>query len=270
MTAADLTWLWIPITIGASLAQTVRNAAQRHLVPLLGTLGATLVRFLYGLPFALIWLAVMHWSSGFGVPTFPMPEFLLWTIGGGVSQIAGTALLLQVMAERNFAAGVGWTKTEILQVAIFSFILLQELPSALTMTGIVFASIGVLMLSSAGGERALTAIFKGWASRAALLGVLSGSAFAISTVCFRGAALSLAPASAWLAAAWSLAAAQTAQVVMLGGWLLVRDSDVVLRTFKAWRSSLLAGFMGFAASAGWFTAMAMQPVTHVRTLGLVE
>ena len=49
-------WLWIPITIAAAAAQTLRNATQRHLSADLGTLGATLVRFLYGLPFAALWL----------------------------------------------------------------------------------------------------------------------------------------------------------------------------------------------------------------------
>ena len=49
-------WLWIPITIWAAFAQTLRNAAQRHLTAELGTLGATLIRFLYGLPFAFAWL----------------------------------------------------------------------------------------------------------------------------------------------------------------------------------------------------------------------
>jgi drug/metabolite transporter (DMT)-like permease len=28
--------------------------------------------------------------------------------------------------------------------------------------------------------------------------------------------------------------------------------------------------MGAAASAGWFTAMAIEPIAHVRTLGLIE
>jgi drug/metabolite transporter (DMT)-like permease len=28
--------------------------------------------------------------------------------------------------------------------------------------------------------------------------------------------------------------------------------------------------MGAAASAGWFTAFAIEPVAHVRTLGLIE
>jgi drug/metabolite transporter (DMT)-like permease len=45
---------------------------------------------------------------------------------------------------------------------------------------------------------------------------------------------------------------------------------VIVRVLRARRASLFAGFMGAAASAGWFTAMAIEPVAHVRTLGLVE
>jgi hypothetical protein len=51
-TVAD--WWWIAITLWAAFAQTIRNAAQRSLTAELGTLGATLVRFLYGLPFAFL------------------------------------------------------------------------------------------------------------------------------------------------------------------------------------------------------------------------
>jgi drug/metabolite transporter (DMT)-like permease len=40
--------------------------------------------------------------------------------------------------------------------------------------------------------------------------------------------------------------------------------------FRLWRFSVAAGFMGAAASAAWFTAGAIEPVAHVRTLGLVE
>ncbi|MGA7984801.1 MAG: EamA family transporter, partial [Burkholderiales bacterium] len=61
-----------------------------------------------------------------------------------------------------------------------------------------------------------------------------------------------------------------AQTLLLGGWLLARNVEAVLRVLRAWRASLFAGFMGAAASAGWFTAMAIEPVAHVRTLGLVE
>ena len=45
---------------------------------------------------------------------------------------------------------------------------------------------------------------------------------------------------------------------------------MVRATLRLWRPSLFAGFMGAAASAGWFTAFAIEPAAHVRTLGLVE
>ena len=61
-------WLWIPVTVWAAFAQTLRNAAQRSLTAELGTLGATLVRFLYGLPFALLWLYGVHAIAGIENP----------------------------------------------------------------------------------------------------------------------------------------------------------------------------------------------------------
>ncbi len=73
-----------------------------------------------------------------------------------------------------------------------------------------------------------------------------------------------------MTAAFTLLAAQSLQTVLLVGWLLVRAPAVVVRVVRAWRMSLVAGFMGAAASAGWFTAFAIEPVAHVRTLGLVE
>jgi drug/metabolite transporter (DMT)-like permease len=53
-------------------------------------------------------------------------------------------------------------------------------------------------------------------------------------------------------------------------WLWWRESGTLTRVMQAWRGSLLAGFMGAAATAGWFTAMAIEPIAHVRTLGLIE
>ena len=54
-----LEFLWIPVTLVASVAQTARNALQKNLTATLGTVGATHVRFLYGLPFAVVFLAVI-------------------------------------------------------------------------------------------------------------------------------------------------------------------------------------------------------------------
>ena len=103
-----------------------------------------------------------------------------------------------------------------------------------------------------------------------MLGLGSGAAFAMAAVGYRGAALALATPSIVIAAAYSLVWAQTLQTILLGGYLLWRQRTVVIEVLRAWRVSLLAGAMGALGSACWFTAMAMEPVAHVRTLGLVE
>jgi drug/metabolite transporter (DMT)-like permease len=262
-------WLWIPVTIWAAFAQTLRNAAQRSLTDTLGTLGATLVRFLYGLPFAALWLWLVHAVGGFEIPA-PNVRFAAWVLVGAVAQIVATALLLRVMAERNFALGVAYSKTEIIQVAVFGLAFLGDPITAFAATAIVLGTLGVLLLSPADRERPWRALLAGWTSRTALIGLGSGASFALSAVGYRGAALALEGSSFLIAAAFTLLVAQVVQTLLLGSWLLARDAAVIGRVVRAWRPSLFAGFMGAAASAGWFTAMAIEPVAHVRTLGLVE
>jgi drug/metabolite transporter (DMT)-like permease len=245
----------------AALAQTVRNAAQRQLVSELGTLGATLVRFLYGLPFAVLWLLVAAHVSGASLPAASL-EFGAWVLLGSVSQIAATALLLRTMQERNFAVGVAYSKTEVLQVALFALAFLGDPLSPRTVLAMACGTAGVLLLSPLARD--------GWLSKTAALGLACGAGFALSAVSYRGAALALPQAGYLMAAAVTLVAAQLVQTLLLGAWLLLRAPAVVASTFRAWRVSTFAGFMGAAASAGWFTAFALEPAAHVRTLGLVE
>lgn len=260
--AVVIDWLWIPVTLWAAFAQTVRNAAQRHLTAALGTLGATLVRFLYGLPFAALWLLAVSFFTSAAIPAANGP-FLGWVALGAVSQIGGTAFLLRTMQERNFALGVAYSKTEILQVAVFGLAFLGDPLGPASIAAVICGTLGVLLLSPAGWGG-------GWMSRSALLGLASGAGFALSAVGYRGAALALEGTPFLMAAAATLLAAQSLQTLLLGGWMAARDPASVMRVLRAWRASLLAGFMGAAASAGWLTAFAIEPVAHVRTLGLVE
>ncbi|MBM3353616.1 MAG: DMT family transporter [Betaproteobacteria bacterium] len=262
-------WLWIAVTIWAAFAQTVRNAAQRSLTTELGTLGATLVRFLYGLPFAGAWLWAVQLWTGQPVPAANV-VFWAWAGLGAVSQIAATALLLRAMQERNFTLGVAYSKTEILQVAVIALVFLGDPITLATGIAVLAGTLGVLLLSPADRQRPLRAMLAGWTTRASLLGIASGTAFALAAVGFRGATLALPGAGFLIAAAATLFAAQLVQTALLGGWLAVREPSVIGKAARAWRASLLAGFMGAAASAGWFTGLALAPAAHVRTLGLVE
>ena len=267
MTPAE--WLWIPITIAAALAQTARNAAQRHLTATLGTLGSTLVRFLYGLPFAALWLLGVHLVGVFPLPA-PNATFVGWVVLGAVTQIVATALLLRVMTERNFSLGIAYSKSEVIYVAVFGLMFLGDRVTYTTAAAIAFGTLGVLLLAPIDRKHPLRTLIAGWTTRPALLGLMSGAAFAIAAVGYRGGALALEGVAFPMAAAYTLVAAQALQTVLLAGWLLARDATVVLRVCRAWRASLFAGLMGATASIGWFTAMAIEPIAHVRTLALIE
>lgn len=261
--------VWIPISIFAALAQTVRNATQRHLYAELGMLGATLVRFLYGLPFAVAWLVAVRFATALPIPSIGL-DFIGWALLGSLSQIVGTALLLRTMAMRNFAVGVAYSKTEVVQVPVFSAVLLGDLLDWRGAAAVACATLGLLLLTPASRERPIRALIEGFTSPSALCGLACGACMAIAGVAFRGATLAAHSSSFLLDAALALAVGQLMQTVMLGGWLCLRDRATARKTLGAWRSSLFAGFMGATASAGWFTAFALKSAAYVRTVGLIE
>ncbi len=263
------TWLWIPLTIFAALAQTVRNTAQRRLVDDLGTLGATLVRFLYGMPFLALWLGGVVAVGGFTLPAFTF-DFAVWILVAALSQMAGTALLLRAMAERSFAIGLVYSKSEVIQVALFSVAFLGEPLSLLAVLAIVIATIGVVLLSPRGNKVALTGLNRSWADPAALFGFASGTAFAISVVGYRGATLALQLPSPFLGAAETLFWSQFVQTLLLGTWLLASNPSVIMGALRQWRVSFFAGVAGASASIANVTALALEPASHVRTLILIE
>lgn len=267
MTAAA--WLWVPIVLWAALAQTARNAAQRSLVAQAGTLGATLSRFLYGIPFAAAWVALLHLLPATAAPVPPLHAgWFGWLLLGALGQLAATAALLAAMKQRNFVVGVAYSKTDALQVALFGALFLRELPGPLTLAAIALATTGVVMLSMPQKGAALEG--RAWTSGAAWYGLASGAGFALSAVGYRGAALQLPDVSPWLVGAWGVLVAQAVQTVLLGGWLAWRAPQALAATVTAWRVSTVAGAAGALASIGWFTAFALTTAANVRTLGMVE
>lgn len=259
-------WLWIPIVLWAAFAQTVRNAAQKSLTKTHGTLPATLVRFIYGLPFAVLWLAAVTGYSGAPLPAVA-PAYFIWVSIGAVSQILGTALLLAAMERTNFAVASAYSKTEVLQVAVFAVVLLGETVTTASVVAIVIATAGVVLLSA---KDAKNAPGNTWISEAAAFGIGSGALFAVAAVGYRGATVALVEPNPAVAGAYTLVWAQTIQSVLLGGYLYVRQRKSLAAVLGAWRVSMLAGLMGAAASAGWFTAFAMRNAADVRALGLIE
>jgi drug/metabolite transporter (DMT)-like permease len=260
----SLTLLWIPVTLVAAAAQTARNATQRRLTETIGTVGATQVRFLYGFPFALLALALLRLIGGEPLPGVN-PTFFAYVLGGALSQILATGLMLSAMRQRSFAVVTAYTKTEPVQVAVFGLLLLGDRVTPLVAVAIVVATAGVLLMSVKPGTDLKNA---GW--RPVVFGVASGAFFALAAIGFRGAILSLDQGSFVMRATTTLAWGLGLQTVILVAWLGLFDRRALSASFGAWRPSLGAGFLGALASQFWFVGFALTSAANVRTLALVE
>ena len=253
-------WLWAVFTVIAAAAQTARNAMQRELTAKLGTVGATHVRFLFGCPFALVFLAGV-WIVKGTFPPQPGIAFWAWILAGALSQILATALMLAAMGERSFVVAIAYTKTEPVQVALFGLAFLGDPLNAMTAAAILLATAGVIVMSWKRGA--------GGGLWPVVLGISAGSMFALAAVGYRGAILAL-HTDFVMAATFTLAVGLTVQAVLLSAYLAMRTPAVLRAIVTAWRPSLFAGAMGAFASQFWFLAFALTSAANVRTLGLVE
>ena len=255
--------LWAIFTLIAAAAQTARNAMQRELTATLGTVGATHVRFLFGFPFALLFLPGVMFFAGYGLP-HPLLAFWPWVIAGAIAQIAATATMLSVMGERSFVVAYAYIKTEPVQVALFGLIFLGDKIMPLSAAAILIATAGVIVISLKPGAGQVTTV------RSTVIGLLSGSLFALSAIGYRGAILALELPHFVMAATFTLAVGLVMQAAMLTVYLALRDPRVLAAIAKAWQPSLFAGFMGAFASEFWFLGFAITTAANVRTLALVE
>ena len=253
--------LWAVFTVIAAAAQTVRNAAQRELTARLGTVGATHVRFLFGFPFALIFLAGVMIALGQGLPQ-PPPAFWPWVVLGALTQVAATALMLAAMNDRSFVVVYAYIKTEPVQAALFGLVFLGDVVTPGMAAAILIATSGVVTMALKPGTSMDV--------RATLLGLAAGAMFALSAVGFRGGILSLGLLSYLMAATFTLVVGLVMQSALLSLYLWLRNPDVLVSIMRAWRPSLFAGFMGALASQFWFLAFALATAASVRTLALVE
>jgi drug/metabolite transporter (DMT)-like permease len=256
-------WAWTIFTVFAAAGQTARNAMQRELTATLGTVGATHVRFLYGLPFGLVFCLVVLTVSGARLPTLT-PTMLGWTFVGAMTQIVATALLLTAMREKSFVVVTALSKTEPIHVAVFGLVVLGDQVTWPLGLAILIATVGVLVMSWPKTQEDALSL------RPILIGLVSASVFAMSAIGFRRAILTLDGANFVVNASTTLAIGLAMQVAVLSAYLVIRERDTLVALFRAWRPSIKAGFAGAFASQMWFLAFAVESAAKVRTLALIE
>jgi drug/metabolite transporter (DMT)-like permease len=250
-------------TVAAAVSQTARNAMQRGLTAKVGVAAASWVRFIFALPFALVFLPLV-WLAEPGTLVVQR-GFAPWLAAGSLAQMAATATMLLAMRDRAFVTVVAYTKTEPIQVAAFSLVFLFEPLAPLRLAAVFLGTAAVMLLSwpreRMGAARDLRSA--GW-------GIAAGAGFAMAAVGYRGAILHVSGVSFLSAATFTLAATLAIQTLLSFGWLLAADRAALRELFRGWRASVPAGLAGAVASQFWFLAFALQPAPAVRTLGLVE
>ncbi len=255
--------LWIILTAAAAPLQVARNVLQRGLIGDAGPWGATLVRFLFGLPFSIAIFTVVAWLTPHADP-HPTARFWIEVSVGAVAQMMATASLLVAMHRSGFAVATFMQQSSLPLSALLGVAAFGDHLHAQQWAGVATTTLGLVILSwpRAGDARG--------AMLGSLLGLVSGAAFAVALNTYRQAGIALEPHHAIYAGTAGVVVAQALQTLLLGGALAIWRPAALLAVASSWRPSLGAGLFGAAASACWFAALAMSPAGAVRAVGVIE
>jgi drug/metabolite transporter (DMT)-like permease len=260
-----MTQLWVVVALVAAAAQTARNATQVSLTRSLGTVGATQVRFLFGLPFAVLFLGLAILTTGEAAPALT-PRTLAFTTLGAMAQIGATALMLITMKSQSFSVTTAWLKTEPVIVALGAALVLRDALTWPALAAIAVATTGVLVMSVKPARNP-----RDWlAPGPALTGLAAAALFGLSAIGFRGGVTGLDGGGYLIRASTTLVLSLALQTTVLLIWMLAFDRKALRGSFAIWRSSLGAGFLGAFASQFWFLGFALTTAANIRTLALAE
>jgi drug/metabolite transporter (DMT)-like permease len=261
--------LWIPMTIAAAFLQNIRSVLQRKLKDHMGASGATLVRFLYGIPIAMIIVTLLHRQGGIALPELNA-RFAFWVLIGSLSQIAAQVFLLMAFGERNFTAATAYSRTEPVHAALIGFMALGELPGLNDALAIGLAVLGVMVISMARETPSLARLAAAMTSRGALYGLASGAIFGLAAVSYRAASTAIAGPGALMQASVTLLAAVLVQSALLIAFMAWKKRAELSAVFHLWQPGLAVGAVGATASFLWFAAMTLQQAAIVKALGQIE
>ena len=252
---------WILFTLGAVVMQTVRNALQSKLSGAVNTSGVTLSRFILAPPIALVYLLIFYSSSASQVPEFS-GSFITVILCASLLQIAATSLMVILFKQKNFAIGAGLAKSEALVAGVVGMLFFGSYLTPLGWAGIVIGGIAVFVLSS--GNR-----LHGISVKTMVIGLACGTCFALTSLLVREASHML-NVQHTVAAAWVLLWVLCVQAITLGGYIAVTKPYVFRQLTNAKKQVLAISTVSCLGSICWFTAMALQHVALVKTLGQLE
>jgi drug/metabolite transporter (DMT)-like permease len=221
----------------------------------------TLSRFILAPPIALVYLLILYSSSASQVPEFT-GSFIIVILCASLLQIAATSLMVILFKQKNFAIGAGLAKSEALVAGVVGMLFFGSYLTPLGWAGIVIGAIAVFVLSS--GNR-----LHGISVKTMVIGLACGTCFALTSLLVREASHML-NVQHTVAAAWVLLWVLCVQTISLSGYIALTKPFVFRQLTNAKKQVLAISTVSCLGSICWFTAMALQHVALVKTLGQLE
>lgn len=249
----------------AAFMQAWRNAFQKQLSTTVDVYGVTLARFIFALPLALIYISCLYHFQPVTESVHFNLRFAIYVLIAALSQIAATALMVQLFKQKNYAIGVGLAKSEAVLAAIIAVVFLSDHLSLLGWFGVAVGGFAVFLMSK-GRD------FSDFSAQTLCIGIGIGSGlcFAITSLLVREASLELTNLPFIHRAAWVLLMVIGTQCFLLLMYLGIFRRTTLWAMWQRIGVTFRVSLCSFLASLGWFSAMSMQSVPIVKTLGQVE
>lgn len=167
------------------------------------------------------------------------------------------------ISTKNYAIGVGLAKSEAILAAIVGVIFLQEHLTTWGWVGVLIGAVAVFLLSKGRQHTELS-------MKTLMIGLGSGLCFAITSLLVREASLELTMLPFLHRAAWVLCCLISFQCIIMLLYLGIFSRETLYLMWQRLGLVFKVSVCSFLASVGWFSAMSMQTVAIVKTLGQVE
>ncbi|MGO4892139.1 hypothetical protein [Flavobacterium sp. W21_SRS_FM6] len=252
---------WVVCTVFATFMQAWRNAFQSQLGQTVKVTGVTLARFIWAGPIAAIYLGLLYAFEPVAMPIFNT-QYWLYIIGAAVTQIVATSLMVRLFKMNNYAIGAGLAKSEAIVAAVLGMLFFGTTLSFFGWLGVFIGGLAVFLMSAVKGV-------KGLSLATVAMGLACGSAFALTSLWVREASLQLNLSFPY-SAAWVLVMVISLQTLGLVSYLWLNDKGTLRALMQRPKLTLLTSVSSCLGSIGWFSAMSIQNVPYVKTLGQIE
>ena len=258
---------WIVTSILGAFFQNARSSIQKRLNTEMSLMASTYVRFAFSLPILLTVFLLYFGNFDYFLTAIQNSNFVFYVILASVLQISFTLLFLYLLKFTNFLVGTALSKTEVIQIAFFEFIILRDYLNFYALLGIMISTIGVIIFSTKDLKNIINSFF----SKSTVVGLFCGTLLALSVVFYRGSMEFIDFSNRnFDKALLTLFAATIIQTSLITLYLVFFEISEFKKLKSNIKLSSLAGLFGFSATISWFYSFSLVQAALVRAVGQIE